>query len=71
MSTKLGRKQKYGTDEEYLEAKKIYNKRYYEKKTTELKTMRNLAKIKEYTDDDIKKIIDIVGFERILKLMIE
>lgn len=71
MSTKLGRRPKYLTPKQHADAKVAYNKRYYEKTKIVLKANRDMMKIKEYTDDDIKNIIELVGWERILKLMIE
>ena len=66
----VGRKQVYNTPEEYEDAKKRYNKRYYEKKSDELKQKRLTDKIITYTDEELKLIIANIGWERILKLMI-
>jgi hypothetical protein len=77
--TTCGRKKIYLTEEEHLEARQIYNRRYYDKKTVELKVKRqekrNLDRLANnqvlyYTDERLLKIIDKVGFERLLKLMI-
>jgi hypothetical protein len=70
-----GRKPIYTSVEELEEAKKAYNKRYYEKKTHELKAKRDVNRkakrnILDYTDDQILEIIDKVGYLRILKLLI-
>ncbi len=71
METKLGRRQKYQTPEQYTDAKIAYNKRYYEKKTVELKQKRDINKpVKRYTDEQLNIIIKNAGWERILKLLI-
>lgn len=64
---KTGPKHKYQSEEEYREAKRNYNKRYYGKKADELKAKRTKDKD---TDDDIKAYIDRVGWQRIINLMI-
>ena len=70
-----GRKPIYTSEKELEEAKKAYNRRYYEKKTQELKAKRDVKrKVKretlEYTDAQLLDIIDKVGYLRILKLLI-
>lgn len=67
-----GRKPIYTTDEEYHQAKIQYNKRYYDKKTAELKVKRD-KKVKPpkiYTDEKLLCIIEDCGWERLLQLMI-
>jgi thermostable 8-oxoguanine DNA glycosylase len=70
-----GRKPIYTSVEELDEAKKAYNRRYYEKKTQELKAKRDIKRkakrdILNYTDEQVLEIIDKVGYLRILKLLI-
>lgn len=67
-----GRKPIYTSEKELEEAKKAYNRRYYEQ---ELKAKRDVKrKVKretlEYTDAQLLDIIDKVGYLRILKLLI-
>jgi thermostable 8-oxoguanine DNA glycosylase len=70
-----GRKPIYTSVEELEEAKRSYNRRYYEKKTQELKTKRDTKRkenrdVINYTDEQLLEIINKVGYLRILKLLI-
>ena len=63
-----GRKKVYMTPEELKEAKRKYNQKYYEKLCKARKAVYNTEK--EYSDEELKDIINKVGYERILLLLI-
>ena len=63
-----GRKKVYMTPEELKEAKRKYNQKYYEKLCKARKAADNTEK--EYSDEELKDIINKVGYERILLLLI-
>lgn len=68
MTSKVGRKTLHTTPEELREARKQYNLRYYSKKSEELKRKRTSQKT--YTDNQLLKIIDAVGYRRLLELIV-
>lgn len=69
-----GRKPLNRTEEEMIEVRKMYNKKYFDSHKSQLKKTRQAKnmklKVDKYDDDYLLNIIDIVGFERLLKLMI-
>jgi len=63
---KRGPKTKLITEEDKTQAKVKYNRKYY------MKRYNNIAKLEdgEYSDEELLKIIKLVGFNRLLHLIV-